>query len=66
MTPHHVAHTDRQRPPDAPEPGRPAASWPINEIMLTSLEARGLSDIEIARRFQVTWRQVAVLREQVR
>jgi len=43
-----------------------ASGWPINEILLESLEARGLSDIEIARRFQVNWRQVAALREEIR
>ena len=40
--------------------------WPINEILLEGLEMRGLSDLEIAERYQVTWRQVAALRKTMR
>ena len=66
MTTTQIARPHPLQRADAREPRISAAGWPINEIMLESLESRGLSDIEIARRFQVTWRQVAVLREQIR
>ncbi len=39
-----------------------APSWPINEVQLQILEAQGLSDEEIAARFQVDWRHVVALR----
>ena len=66
MTTTEIARTHRPQPSDSRDSRRTASGWPINEIMLESLESRGLSDVEIARRFQVTWRQVAVLREQIR
>ena len=40
-----------------------ASDWPINEILLQALEARGLSDRQIAERYDVAWQQVAALRE---
>ena len=43
-----------------------SSCWPINEILLEDLEARGLSDTQIAERYHVSWRQVAALREQLR
>ena len=66
MTTTQIARTHRPMPLDAPNTRTPTPGWPINEIILESLEVRGLSDVEIAARFQVTWRQVAVLREQIR
>ena len=66
MTITEIARTHREQPSDARDSRSLATGWPINEIMLESLESRGLSEVEIARRFQVTWRQVQVLREQIR
>ncbi len=40
-----------------------ASDWPINEVLLQALEARGLSDMQIAERYDVAWQQVAALRE---
>ena len=43
----------------------PASDWPINEVLLQSLEAQGFSDAQIAVRYDVAWQQVVALRESI-